>query len=637
MSELTFLRPYWLLALLPALYLSWALWQRLATHSDWRRILPAAFQPYLLADQRQRPRPWPIVGLLLSWILAIVALSGPSWKTEPIAVQQQQSGVVIVLDLSLSMFADDLAPNRIRRVQYKLTDLLNAHPHWRVGLVAYAGSAHIISPISDDNSTLLSLIPHLQPLIMPATGANAPAGFELANQLLSGASVQQGHIIWITDDIDDNQRLPIQRALASSGASLSLLAVGTEQGGAIAIPQQGLMRDNENRLIQAAVPLTRLTTFARDNGARFARLQLDDSDLAELAPPFVPTAQDPAEHTLSQALDYGVYLLWLLVPLLALGARRGWLSAWSSIALLPLLISASHAPPTLANDKPPIQLSDRWREMFLTPDQKGYQAWLAGDLLAAERQFDDPAWRGSVLYRQGRYNEAAEAFAQDPSAQGHYNRGNALAQLQQLDAAEAAYQTALTLQPTLASAQRNLALVQQAKAAQQSAQNSAQNDSAQASEPTSRPAKKDASPSSSASPEQSQAEHGAPNTETPAQTKPEQSASEDSGHRDENSDTSGQANGDGTEPPQPNTSQQNHQPEPAQPASNDSQPASAGLASDTDSPTDNDTLSEQQREQHHAEQAWLNQIRDEPGLFLKRKFDYQYQQSMPQDTTGKPW
>lgn len=631
MNEFIFLRPYWLLALLPAFYLSWALWQRLTTHSDWQRILPAAFQPYLLGTEPAK-RPWPIVGLFVMWILAILALSGPSWKVQPIAVQQQQSGVVIVLDLSLSMFADDLSPNRIRRVQYKLTDLLSTHPHWRVGLVAYAGTAHIISPISDDNSTLLNLIPHLQPLIMPANGANAVSGFELANQLLEGAAVQQGHIIWITDDLEDPERLPIQRALAASGASLSILAVGTQQGGAIAIGQQGLMRDNENRLIQAAVPLTRLSAFAHDSGARFARLQLDDSDLSELAPPFIPSAQEPTEQTLNQALDYGVYLLWVLVALLALGARRGWLSAWAGIGLLPLVIGATHAPPTLANDKPPIQLSERWREMFLTPDQKGYQAWSQGDLVAAEREFNDPAWRGSVLYRQGRYQQAAEAFAQDNRAQSHYNRGNALAQLQQLDAAEAAYQTALKLDPTLEAARRNLALIQQAKAAQQAEQqgesNAQQNNAP--SERTSRPANTapQATPDSASADERLDTSTPGADTSSPSQAAPDSADNADNGadaQANEQPQHASDAQGD-------NAAQQNNAPN-----EHSSRPANTALGVANAPPSAHDAQSEQQREQQHAEQAWLNQIRDEPGLFLKRKFDYQYQQSMPQNTTGKPW
>ncbi len=653
MSELTFLRPWWLFALLPALWFTWALWHRVAQGSDWTRRLPAAFQPYLLANNNvSRPAPpWSLVGLLLAWVVTITALSGPSWQVEEIPAQTNQTGVVIILDLSLSLYADDIKPNRISRVQFKLTDLLSQHPDWRVGMVAYAASAHLISPISDDNSTLLSLIPHLEPLIMPAPGADAVAGFRLAQQLLKGDKITQGHFIWITDDLEPEQVAPLQQQLQQSGASLSILVVGTELGGAIAIPHHGLMRDAQEQLIQAPVPLSRLAAFARDNQAGMVRLQLDDSDINSLRPNFLADTGDDDKQTLSQALDYGVYLLWLLVPLVALSARRGWIATWFSMSvLLPLLASGvSFAPtPVWANaEKPSVQLHDRWREMFLTPDQRGYQAWSQGDLVAAEREFNDPAWRGSVLYRQGEYEAAANAFAQDNSAQGHYNRGNALAQLNQLDAAQQAYETALKLNPQLASAQRNLDLVKQAKR--------------QTPPPATPPSqtasdkKNDPSPSSSSRNEQpEQAEPGATESNAHAEqaTQPNATSQTDSAAKE--SDVHQADNTDNTDNTDNNES--SHRANEAKQADASATQAQQDSGIQTGQQTDevhnpqaqtgmaeaiesvlNDDDAAQHREQQQANQAWLNQIRDEPGLFLKRKFDYQYQQSTPSKTTGKLW
>lgn len=646
MSELTFLRPGWLLALFAAFWLTWLLWHRIAQGSDWTRRLPAAFQPYLLANNNaSRPAPWSLLGLLLAWVVTIIALSGPSWQVEEIPAQTNQTGVVIIVDLSLSLYADDIKPNRISRVQFKLTDLLTQHPDWRVGMVAYAASAHLISPISDDNSTLLSLIPHLEPLIMPAPGADVVAGFRLARQLLEGDKITQGHFIWITDDLEPEQVAPLQQQLQQSGASLSILVVGTELGGAIAIPHHGLMRDAQEQLIQAPVPLSRLAAFARDNHAAMVRLQLDDSDINSLRPNFLADTRDDDKQTLSQALDYGVYLLWLLVPLVALSARRGWVATWFSLSLLfPLLASGlSFAPtPVWANaEKPPVQLNDRWREMFLTPDQKGYQAWSQGNLVAAEREFNDPAWRGSVLYRQGEYEAAANAFAQDNSAQGHYNRGNALAQLNQLDAAQQAYETALKLNPDLASAQRNLDLVKQAK-----------RQTPPPSTPSSQTAtdkKNEPSPSSSSRNEQpEQAEPGAtesnaqaehttqPNTTSEADTSAEE-ADAQADKAEQRAQTIPSDDTQQTDDASATQTQQDTGLQTGQQTDEDhSLQAQTGMAEAAESAS-NDEDAAQQREQQQANQAWLNQIRDEPGLFLKRKFDYQYQQSTPSKTTGKLW
>lgn len=318
--------------------------------------------------------------------------------------------------------------------------------------------------------------------------------------------------------------------------------------------------------------------------------------------------------------------------------------------LLPLLATGvSFAPtPVWANaEKPSVQLNDRWREMFLTPDQKGYQAWSQGDLVAAEREFNDPAWRGSVLYRQGEYEAAANAFAQDNSAQGHYNRGNALAQLNQLDAAQQAYETALKLNPQLASAQRNLDLVKQAKR--------------QTPPPATPPSqtasdkKNEPSPSSSSRNEQpEQAEPGAtesnahaeqatqPNAtsqtdSTAEETDVQQADNTDNADNNDNNESSHRANEAKQADASATQAQQDSGIQTGQQTDEVHNPqAQTGMAEAIESVLNDDDAA-QQREQQQANQAWLNQIRDEPGLFLKRKFDYQYQQSTPSKTTGKLW
>jgi Ca-activated chloride channel homolog len=96
--------------------------------------------------------------------------------------------------------------------------------------------------------------------------------------------------------------------------------------------------------------------------------------------------------------------------------------------------------------------------------------WWRGDVQAkhlydqhhyqrAAQQFKNPAWRGIAHYRAKQYHQAAQAFAHDPSARGHYNRGNALAQLQQYQAASQAYEKAITLDKSFQDAQYNLALI----------------------------------------------------------------------------------------------------------------------------------------------------------------------------------
>lgn len=642
MTELVLLRPYWLVALLPLIWLGWKRWHQDQHHSGWKAWLATEFQPYLLQKSHATQPKSPFIVLALIWLAMVIALAGPSWHNEEIPAQKNQAATVIVLDLSLSMYADDLQPNRITRVQFKLTDLLKQYPQLRVGMVAYSGSAHIITPISDDNSTLLNLLPHLNPLIMPSYGAKAADAFALATQLLQNTGVNQGHIIWLTDDIEPNEINTIKRYLQQSNASLSVVAVGNEQGAAVNIPQYGLLKDQNDKLVQAAVPLNTLAGLARDVYGQFSRLQLDDSDLGKMLPPYAAAqSRDDDEQSVIQALDYGVYLLWLLIPLAAFAARKGWLFSLAGLMLLPGLVLTPN--PVFAEqvgesvNKPSVQISDRWRQLYLTGDQRGYQAWLQNDLIAAEREFNDPAWQGMSLYKQGKFAEAEQAFAHDKTALGHYNRANALVQQGNLAAAKLAYEDALALQSDLKQAQHNLALVEQALKQQQ------QNQTQPANEQSPPAAPNALSGEDSGSGDEQQ---------TANQQQDRQQSADKSQSAEKDADTEGQ----NKQPDQANQSAQTTANASAEnesaeqnPTSDDANNALLAAEDQTQDQTQDQagTNADQQnalnnatREQQQANQAWLNQVRDEPGLFLKRKFDYQYQQNTPanpQQNARKLW
>ncbi|HEY9017954.1 VWA domain-containing protein [Thiomicrospira sp.] len=638
MTELVFLRPYWLLALIPATYFWWRIKRYQAQQSDWKNWIEPAFQPYLLAQRTSQSSGsnWALTGLAAVWLAAILALSGPSWQTVQLPAQKTNSASVIVLDLSLSMYADDLEPNRLTRVQFKLNDLLEKNPDLRTGLVAYSGSAHIITPISDDNTTLLNLLPYLNPLIMPSYGSDAAAGFELANDLLKSAQINQGHIIWITDDIEPNQHDRIKKLIKQNNLSLSILAVGEQNGGAVKIPEYGLLKDPQDRLVQAPLPLAELQKFSQQVDAKLVRLQLNNRDLEQLKPAYLAEQTKPENSKpISQPLDYGVYLLGFILILAAFSARRGWLLSIGFIALLPGLVMSPpsfaetqhiHQEPEHSTQKPEIKLSDRWREVYLNGNQRGYQAWLNHNYVAAEREFDDPAWQGSALYRQAKYAEAAEAFKKVNTAEGHYNLGNALAKSGDLEAAKQAYQQALEKQPDLKQAQHNLELVKNLLK-QQTQQNQTNKSDSDQNKSESNQAESNQTDSAQPQPDPSK------NNEESDQANPNsdqvQSNQAESQTSQKNAAASQQASEANT--PQPTNDARDtseSKPTEAEQASENS----AGQQPSLETPDDNETTQQaNQREQKQANQAWLNQIPDQPGLFLKRKFDYQYQQNPPDD------
>ncbi|QBZ82042.1 membrane protein [Hydrogenovibrio crunogenus] len=640
-TTLHFLRPFWLISFIPAFWLIWKLWQMTGQKGAWNNIIAPEFRSVLLGKKSEESFfPWATLGLAILWSIIIIALSGPTWQKVELPAEKNRQGSVILLDLSLSMLSDDLKPNRLSRVRYKILDLLKAHPEVNMGMVAYAGTAHTITPISEDNQTLLSLVPTLSPLIMPRFGADAMAGFKKANTLLQGAKVQKGHIIWITDDIEKPEIQTIAQFVAQHHLSLSILVVGTADGGPIKVPDYGLVKKEDGRIVMAKVPFKDFYALSQQTQANLSTLTMQETDLADLLPNMLmQTAkpvdkETPPEKTLTSWLDSGVYLLFVILPLAALAFRRGWAFSWVGIGLTTLLLpalmlnpSSSFAKESKANGDSSVTFLD----VFKSPDQQGYEKWQKQDYQTAADRFEDPLWKGASLYRQGKYKEAVKQFSLDKSAEGRYNQGNALAKQGNFKAAKEQYQKALKQNPNMQSAKQNLSLMDKILASQKESSNpNSQKQSKQGKSPGSANSDGDSPKNKSTNANQSgqkgSQDPNAPETGSGNQNhdlkepyQPDTKETKPASPSDKKSDKTSDMADKKTSPSKSGIPER----ESAEKDSNLRRQTPKKLTKSFDSNNDPKTST---AETEQAQKNWLNQIPDEPGLFLKRKFEYQYQQ-----------
>lgn len=683
--DIHFLRPWWFLALLPAVWLLWKAWQVKAKQGAWHQVIAPQFRQLLLSspqNQSHLGQRMFLTGLGIIWLIMTLILAGPSVKSVEIPAQKSQQGTVIVLDLSLSMLADDLSPNRLTQVRYKLTDLLNQHPEIPVGMVAYAGSAHTITPISEDNQTLLGLLPTLNPLIMPQYGSNPIAGFEQAKKLLDGAHVTQGQIIWISDDVENSQIDAIKQWFSGNDYQLNIMTVGTPTGAAINVPNHGLLKDDKDQLIIATLPTQRFAEISQALQAPIRSLQVQDEDVSWLLPKsFTATdkEQQKQEKDIIHPLDEGAALLLVLVPFIALLYRRGILF---SILLAPLFLLSLGAPN-------PAQAEDQWDDLaniFQSHDQQAYKAFQRDNFESAEALFENKQWQASSLYRLGRYQEAARLFEQDKSAKGHYNRGNALAFAGDLQGAQKAYHQALKLAPEMQPAKDNLAIIenllqeqmqQQAQQKSQQANSQPENsgqeqqgsDNAQGSkseqessdsgqtEEKQQPQNEQESNADNAEQSGEGEQDGQNNSDNPNQSNPQsvqgqesqegqQAGAQQQGTQDADGNSGeasagqqpqqdlNQANDGDSENKQQGSAGQLGEKEEDKPAQENEQTAGASRIMDDE---ESDGVGGKNWEQQQATEAWLQQIPDQPGLFLQRKFDYQYKRQPSQKKPEKTW
>lgn len=587
LESLHFLRPAWLLALplLPALL--W-LWRRQRDAAQpWRAACDPHLLPHLLQSDGRGG--WRGRQLLagLGFALAVLALAGPAFRQLPQPLTRAESALVVALDLSDRMRATDLKPDRLSRARYLLAALLRERQEGQTALLAYAGDAFVVAPLTDDAGSLSDLLAALAPETLPVRGQRADRALRRAAGLLRDAGFARGEVLLVTDRVESRD-VEVARQVASDGLRVSVLGVGTEAGAPVALPQGGFAQDEGGQVLLPRLEEAALRELANAGAGRYVRLRNDGQDLARLALSGTQAGSDSYrrdERTQAAFRDEGPWLVLLLLPLAALAFRRGWL------ACLPLGLCL-HAPRADALD---------WSALWQRQDQRAWSALQEQDAARALALARDPAVRGSAAYRAEDYASAEQAFAAGKDADAHYNRGNALAKAQRYEEALRAYDQALALAPDMPDALANRQAVadwlkRQAQPPQQEPGESGK---------PGEPGEPGESPPSAQSPS-SDAQAG----QEPTQGRPQAQ--------------------DGPPTPDATSPQDQPTPEAAQQAQAQQQFSEQMEQALQQEQAAGEATSERvpdpaEMEKQQAVEQWLRRVPDDPGGLLRRKFALEYQ------------
>ncbi|MBA4791166.1 MAG: VWA domain-containing protein [Rhizobiales bacterium] len=469
-ADFHFLRPEWLLAILPGLALAGLLLRRMARgQDDWRGRVDAHLLRHLAVRDKTGRRKWPVGLLLLGWIPACIAMAGPAWQKVPVPALDQLDPTVIVLSLAQSMNATDQNPNRLVAARHKVEDILRRMKGGQVALVIYADAPFVAAPLTEDGRVIAQMLPEIATDLMPVLHDRPDLALQQAVGLLRNTGAPTGRIVLITDGTGElpDRTLAAARAAAEAGYSVHVIGVG----GGTPVPlldfQGQAVRGRDGAARTTRLEADRLGETAAAGGGRFVRLSTDASDLDAVlarAPAGPNAAFQNNGLTADEWVDMGPYLVLAVAVIASLAFRRGWLAALP----LALLLGGLAAPrPALAQETDP-SAGLAWSEMWRTPDQRGAASFQGGDYAGAAATFENPAWKASALYKDGAYDKAAAAYGQ--VAGDHYNRGNALARAGQLREAVAAYDEALKADPKDADAAFNRDIVLKALEQQQKQQ-----------------------------------------------------------------------------------------------------------------------------------------------------------------------
>lgn len=592
-AEFHFLRPHLLWLVIPTAIACWLLARTALTSGRLQKVIDPELLPHLLMRGGEK-RPW-LFALIFALLTAvIVALSGPTWRKLPTPVYSNQDALVILLDLSPSMMASDLSPNRLTRARLKILDILKQRQDGLTALVAYAGEAHVVTPLTDDTATIANLVPSLSPRIMPVPGSNIEMAVEAGLRLIQDGASGHGKLLAVTDGIAKAATGTIKSELRGTSASLSVLAVGSGEGSPIPKANgSGFVTDDSGAIIIANYDRKELNNLAESTGGRFARISVDDSDIAYLLPDEAPEAKaELAERDFDQWQEEGPWLVLLLLPFAALLFRRGTLAC-----ALPILVLL----PTHESE------AAEWQDLWKTPNQQAEELLKKGKPEEAAKRFENSQWRGTARYRAGEFDAAAKDFAQSNDPQGLYNLGNSLTQQGQFDEAIKAYDEALKQRPEFADAEHNRTVAKQLKELQKQQQQ--QQDQQQDSEDQQQQSQQQKQNQDQSGDQQQQSEQNAQSQQG------EQDSQQNQGQGSKDEQQSEQEQQAGREQQEQDRQEQDGNEQQAGENKDQQGKEQQQSASAQESPLDPET--------QQALDQWLRQIPDDPAGLMREKFKYE--------------
>ena len=457
--EFHWLRPAILLLLLlvPLCYYLLRRWQ---PADGWQQLLAPHLYRQLVSQQVSKRRPlW--LPLLLA--IGVIAAAGPSWQKLPQPAFVLNRATVLVMDMSMSMRATDVKPNRLTQARFKALDFIKAQPEGDMALLAFAGDAYVISPLTPDHNNLALLLPDLAPEIMPAQGSDLGTALTLADQVLQQAGHSRGDIILFTDGFVREDYTRLQDQIRALPHRVSVIAFGSSDGAPVQLVNGELLKDNRGSIVLPKVPLSQLQALAVSGGGVYAHASFADDDikaLLQLAPLGADKQTEKAALSGEQWRDGGIYLVYLLLALTLWAGRR------QSLFAVPLLLLP------LATLLPSNAQADdwQWQDLWQSRQSQAKQAYDAGDYQQAQQKFSNQLWQGNAAYRQGDFAGAAAHYQQDPSADGRFNLGNSLALQGDYAGALKAYEEAAKQNATLPGLAENKALIERLLQQQQQQQ-----------------------------------------------------------------------------------------------------------------------------------------------------------------------
>ena len=584
-TEFHFLRAGWILLIPISILLIFFFKRRMLTIGNWEKLIDKRLLPYVMSRRQlsDNQYKWWLISLIS--VLSIIALAGPTWeRIEQPSFRTDQS-LVIALDLSRSMNAQDITPNRLTRAKLKILDILERRQGAQVALIVYSANAFTVTPLTSDTDTIIALINSIDTSIMPSRGSYPALAIDKGLQLLNQASVSNGEIILVTDGGITSDSFSSAQKLRDEGYRLSALGIGSMNGAPIPKETGGFITDNTGQITISRLEVDDLKDLVEIGGGSYTSITSNDQDIDTLLSEVYSAVRESDDSvTTDQWKEFGPWLLLIVVPFGSLLFRKGWVFVFL-LTIMPI-------------DNSVYALD--WNDLWKTRDQQAKEAMESGDYDKAIELFEDSEWLSAAHYKAGNYRQSANGYNNNSNIDHLYNHANSLAKIGQFEEAIENYEKVIAEEPNAEDALYNLNLLKDLLSENQSSEEN--NDDGQSSEEAS-------------TGEQSQQQNGDESEQSDNEGNSKTGDSGDESDANPNQKLSNEEDIEAIEKELERAAEENSNQESQQEDNNES-----GIEG------------RMAQEQQQAMEQWLRRIPDDPGGLLRRKFRYQYQrQGIDQD------
>jgi len=323
MQHFHFLRPYWLLAFVVIYYIISAFSLRDDNLAQWRNLMSAEVLSHLTVSGNNNSWLSPQKMTLILALPLCLVLMGPTWQQQPSPFSENNAPLIIALDVSKTMEQGDVQPSRLLRAKQKIIELLELRGDSKTALIAFAGSAHIVMPITNDREMIRHFLDALSENIMPVSGKLPETVLPLTDNLLAN-SVVPGTLLLIGDGATSHTVSAFSDFFATQSAQLIIWGIGKS---AQADGSAGEISDDDQNTDIIPLQLEQLKTLSHESKGRLVLMSNNDHDVKQVDN-YIKHNLVIVDDNSRPWHDSGYAFVFLVALIFLFWFRKGWTLQW---------------------------------------------------------------------------------------------------------------------------------------------------------------------------------------------------------------------------------------------------------------------------------------------------------------------